>query len=157
MRLLTTQQDGLEQAKVTHLAAKTAQPSRPRRATCHTQRLQCNNNMGFQPSQTLKLLFNPFPQPRAWLPAHPRTLLLPKPNRQVPTSRTQKWHTSAAEATTESCRVLQRLPRLVWLGRPRVIWGGWPVWDVRQRSESLVWTEICPYEATSPSWGDEWE
>ena len=108
--------------------------------------------MGFQPNQTLKLLCNPFPQPRAWPQAHPRTLLLPKPNRQVPTSRTQKWHKSYVAATTESCGVLQRLPRLVWLGRPRVIWGGWPVWDVRQRSESLVWTEICPCEPTSPGW-----
>ena len=102
--------------------------------------------MGFQPSETLKLLSNPFPQPRACPQAHPHTLLLPKPNRQDPTSRTQKWHKSYVAATTESCGVLQRLPRLASAPLNVVIWGGWPVWDVRKRSESLVRTEICSCE-----------
>ena len=102
--------------------------------------------MGFQPSKTLKLASNPFPQPRAWLPAHPRTLLLPKPNRQVPTSRTQNWPVSSREAQTGSCGVRQRTPLSVCATLTVVILGGPVICRVRQRSESLVWTEICPCE-----------
>ena len=115
------QQDGQKGALSSHLSAKTAQPGRPRRPTCHIQRPKCNINLGFQPSKTLNLRPNPLPQPRVWPQAHPRPLLLPKPNRQVPSSRTQKWHTSYVAPTTESCGALQRTPQLVCVTRPRVI------------------------------------
>ena len=127
------QQDGQERALSSHLSAKTAQPGRPRRPTCHSQRPKCNINLGFQPSKTLNLVPNPFPQPRVWPQAHPRTLPLPKPNRQVPSTRTQKWLASSPAPSMESCGVLQRTPQLVCATRTFVIWGGWPVWDVRQR------------------------
>ena len=44
--------------------AKTAQLGQSRHPTCHTQRPKCNINLGFQPSQTLKLASTSFPQPR---------------------------------------------------------------------------------------------
>ena len=101
---LQDQQDGHKGDLLSHLCAKTAQPGRPWRATCDTQRPECNIKLGFQPSQTLNLLSNPFPQPRVWPPAHPGLLLLPKPNRQVPTSRTQKWLVCYVALSTKRCR-----------------------------------------------------
>ena len=118
---LVDQQDGQKGALSSHLLAKTARPGRPRRPTCHTQRPKCNINLGFQPSKTLNLLPNPLPQPRVWLLAHPCLLLLPKPNHQVPSSRTQNWPMTCAEALPKSCGVRQRTPQIAQLARPRVI------------------------------------
>ena len=130
---LQDQQDGLEQAKVITLSAKTAQPGRPRRATCHTQRLECNIKLGFQPSQTLILVSNPFPQPRVWLPAILARCCCPSPTARFPPAEQKKWLVSCGEGRTERCGELQRLPRLACATRTIVIWGGSVMCDVRQR------------------------
>ena len=76
--------------------------------------------------------------------AHATAAVVRSPPTQ--TDYEKKWLASSGEAPTESCGVLQRLPRLASAPLNVVIWGGWLVWDVRKRSESLVWTEICPCE-----------
>ena len=49
------------------LSSIATRPSRPREATCDVQGPICNNHMGFQPNQTLRLTFQPClpPPPQA--------------------------------------------------------------------------------------------